>query len=373
MNFRQGSRNCGRTLKRNGGIAPSRGFSLVELLVVIAIIGILISLLLPAVQASREAARRIECSNNLKQLSLAVHNYHDTFRRLPARAGGTQGPGTNQGWLSGWVVLLPFCEQGAIYDRITAGEPAAGVPAWGPPTGNAWAAWDDSPDVLLCPSDPGKFDGNNLRLSNYCFSGGDDARNMDGQTSENTRGVFGHLFWYRFADVTDGLSNTVMLSERLRCGNNAGGYAVAAGELDHRFGQAIVPGIQGQPNLCLAVTDGRHFVAGTTVERTFGSRWPRGAANRASFNTILPPNGPSCLADVNNAASGNDDQGVLPPSSMHPGGVNVVLSDASVRFISETIDTGNLGASQANTYTGRSRYGVWGALGSKQGGETVSY
>lgn len=353
---------------------PGRpAFTLVELLVVIAIIGILIGMLLPAVQSARETARRIQCSNNLKQLSLAVHNYHDTHQKMPARAAGTQGTGTNQGWLSGWVVLLPFYEQGAMYDRITAGDPAAGVPPWGPPTGQAWAVWDVSPDVLLCPSDPGKFDGNNLRLNNYCFSGGDDARNMDGQTSENTRGVFGHRFWHKFAEITDGLSNTVMLSERLRCGNNAGGYTVAAGELDHRFGHAIVPNVQAQPNRCLVTTDGYYFVAGTTVERTFGSRWARGAANRAAFNTILPPNAPSCLADVNNATSGNDDQGVVPPSSMHPGGVNVALCDGSVRFISDTIDTGNLGANQANTYTGPSRYGVWGALGSKQGGETVSY
>ena len=371
--FRQTSQPGSRAVRVGRKTHARQGFTLVELLVVLAIVGILISLLLPAVQSAREAARRMQCSNNLKQLSLAVHDYHDAHKTMPARAAGTQGPTTNQGWLSGWVVLLPFYEQVAMYDRITAGDPAAAIPPWGPQTGNAWAAWDDAPDVLLCPSDPGKFDGANSRLNNYCFSCGDDARNMDGQNSENTRGVFGHLFWNNFAQITDGLSNTLMLSERLRCGNNAGGYTVAAGELDHRLGHAIVPGVQGQPNLCLTTTDGRYFSAGTTVERTFGSRWARGAANRAAFNTVLPPNGPSCLADVNNAASGNDDQGVLPPSSMHPGGVIVALSDGSVRFVSETIDTGNLGANQANTYTGPTRYGVWGALGSKQGGETVNY
>ena len=169
--------------------------------------------------------------------------------------------------------------------------------------------------------------------------------------------MFGHLFWYKFSDVIDGLSNTVMLSEKARCGNNTGGYAATANELDHRFGHAILD-VRPNPALCLTTTDGRYYIAGTTVERTFGSRFPRGRFNRAGFNTVLPPNGPSCLMDVNN--TGNSDHGVMPPSSMHPGGVVVAMGDASVQFVSETIDTGNLSANQANTYGGPSRYGVWG-------------
>ena len=345
-------------------------FTLVELLVVIAIIGILIALLLPAVQAAREAARRSQCTNNLKQAALAVHNYHDTYRTLPARAGGTQGTGTNGGYLSGWIVLLPFCEQVAMYDLIKAGDPANAIPPWGPATGNSWAPWNESPGALRCPSDDGSLDGTNLRLNNYCFSSGDDTRDNDNTDPELTRGVFGRLLWYRFANVKDGLSNTVMLSERLRCGNNTGGYAVAAGELEHKLGHAILD-VRSQPNLCYTVTDGRHFVAGTTVERTFGSRFPRGRFNRAAFNTVLPPNGPSCLRDINN--TGWSDAGVFPPTSYHPGGVNVAMCDGSVTFISETIDTDNLGADQANAYRGASLYGVWGAMGSKSSGETVSY
>ena len=110
-----------------------RGFTLVELLVVIAIIGILVALLLPAVQAAREAARRMQCTNNHKQLGLAVHNYHDTYKSLPARAGGTQGPTNldNQGWLSAWIVLLPFYEQAPMYEQITAGDAANGISPWG--------------------------------------------------------------------------------------------------------------------------------------------------------------------------------------------------------------------------------------------------
>lgn len=345
-----------------------QAFTLVELLVVIAIIGILIALLLPAVQAAREAARRSQCTNNLKQLGLAVHNYADVNKKMPARAGGTQGTGTNGGWLSGWIVLLPFYEQGAIYDLVKGGD--ATNPPWGPGTGSSWAPWDQSPGVLLCPSDPGKYDGqNNLRLNTYCFSSGDDFRSNDGQTSENTRGVFGHLFWFGFKDVTDGLSNTVMLSEKMRCGNNTGGYTVGNHELDHRLGHAILD-VGNNPAQCLTTTDGKYYVSGTMVERTFGSRFPRGRFNRAGFNTVLPPNAPSCLADVNN--TNNSHNGVMPPSSMHPGGVNVAICDGSVQFISETIDTGTLTANQGNTYNGPSRYGVWGALGSKDAGEPVS-
>jgi prepilin-type processing-associated H-X9-DG protein len=327
--------------------------------------------LLPAVQAAREAARRSQCTNNLKQLNLAIHNYHDVNNKMPARSAGTQGTNTdsNNGWLSGWIVLLPFYEQTAMYDQIKSGDPVNGIPPYGLNTQNQWDPWDVSPSVLRCPSDPGRYDGTGAggtRLNNYCFSSGDDARNNDDQNSSNTRGVFGHLFWYGFRDVTDGLSNTVMLSEKVRCGNNTGGYNPNPRDLDHRFGHALID-VRANPALCFTTTDGKYYLSTALVERTFGSRFPRGRFNRAGFNTILPPNGPSCLMDYNN--QGNSDHGVMPPSSQHPGGVNVALCDGSVQFISETINNGNPAANQANNYTGASRYGVWGALGSKAGGE----
>ena len=103
------------------------GFTLVELLVVIAIIGILVALLLPAVQAAREAARRTECNNNLKQLGLALHNYHDTHKAFVYRKGGTTGGTTaqsNQGRRSGFISLLPFMEQTPMYEQINAGDAA---------------------------------------------------------------------------------------------------------------------------------------------------------------------------------------------------------------------------------------------------------
>ena len=130
------------------------GFTLVELLVVIAIIGILIALLLPAVQAAREAARRSQCTNQLKQFGLALHNYHDTYKSFVYRKGGTTGPsndGTNNQYRrSGYISLLPFYEQGAMWDQIKSGPPAEGPAGW-----SGWTQWNDAPDMLLCPSDNG--------------------------------------------------------------------------------------------------------------------------------------------------------------------------------------------------------------------------
>lgn len=347
-----------------------RGFTLVELLVVIAIIGILIALLLPAVQAAREAARRAQCANNLKQVGLGLHNYHDTYNTLPARSGGTTGKNSNGGYLSALVVLLPYLEQIPMYEQIKAGDPANGVPPWGPAPSWAdpWSGWEQSPSIVKCPSDAGRFDDNQM-LNNYAFSGGDDYVNMNGTNRENTRGVFGHAIWYKFAEITDGLSNTIAVSEKLRQGNTRSPdvRTIAERELDHRLGKYIVQlhNNVGAPIVALTVTDGKYFHAGSAV-RKFGSCWARGHARHSAFNTVIGPNGPS----VEHASS--DHSGAYTASSMHPGGVNGTMADGSVRFISDTINTGNLAVGQNNDYSGPSNYGVWGAMGSKSGSDVVS-
>ncbi|NQT16359.1 MAG: DUF1559 domain-containing protein, partial [Planctomycetes bacterium] len=150
------------------------GFTLVELLVVIAIIGILIALLLPAVQAAREAARRSQCTNNLKQLGLAHHNYHDNFKQFIYRMGGTgngdgSGESGNGGRRSGFISLLPYFEQGAMWDQIKAGD--ASYAPEGPRGWWGWGRWDNAPDTLGCPSDEGvvvRTDANS-----YAFCSGD--------------------------------------------------------------------------------------------------------------------------------------------------------------------------------------------------------
>jgi len=350
-------------------VSDRRGFTLVELLVVIAIIGILIALLLPAVQAAREAARRSQCTNNLKQLGIALHTYHDTYNRFPCMGYPLPDVGTytGRGGLSGLVALLSFMEQKPLYDRIAAGE--GGIPPFGPGTEASWAVWDVSPIALRCPSDPGKLDGTNQRLHNYAFSQGDDYQNMMGNDPRNTRGIFGWQIWYSTNNIEDGLSNTTAMSEHLRQGFGDMNVTTAK-TVDYRMGTVFISNLAASaPSIVFGQTDGRYFMVGAAGKYRFGSRWVRGNPMQAAFNTILPPNGPCAYAD---RAGVGWDICLLPPSSGHPGGVNVLFGDGAAKFISNTIDTGNLGVRQANDYYGPSYYGVWGALGSKAAGESVS-
>ncbi len=347
-----------------------RGFTLVELLVVIAIIGILIALLLPAVQAAREAARRSQCTNNLKQLGVALHAYHDSYNKFPCMGNPLPNAGgyTSRN-LSGLVSLLSYLEQKPLYDQIAAGDPANGIPPFGPNTEDSWAVWNVSPTVFRCPSDSGKLDGNNQRLHNYAFSQGDDYQNMMGNDPKNTRGMFGWEIWYSVSNVADGLSNTTAMSEHLRQGFSDMSVT-AAKTIEHTRGTAQISGLSGlAPSVAYTVTDGQYFLVGVSGKHRYGSRWVRGNPMQAAFNTILPPNGPCAFDNRQNVGW---DICLLPPSSGHPGGVNVLFGDGSVRFVSNTIDTGNLGVRQANNYYGPSNYGVWGALGSKAGGESVT-
>ena len=349
----------------------SSGFTLVELLVVIAIIGILIALLLPAVQAAREAARRSQCTNNLKQLALAVHNYADTYKAFPPKKMGTSGPGNcdalawNANYGSGWFRLLPFYEQQALYDQWSS--PQGSYAAFGPcpwGSGDAYPPYRTQVTALLCPSDgnapnkgataPGR--------TNYVFSCGDSIHSNQNNQSSNPRGMFNNISGViNFSSVTDGTSNTVMLSEHL----------VAQNSNVVRQGIAYnVSGIQASPGTCYAQidpNDNNVFASGVSTTGWSGVKWGHGAMSHIGFNTVLPPNGPSCAE----ASNDNTTNGMVhPPTSNHPGGVNAAMGDASVRFISETIDTGNIYAAAATQ--GESTYGIWGALGTKDGGETVS-
>lgn len=354
----------GRSVEGRAGRGGKPGFTLVELLVVIAIIGILIALLLPAVQAAREAARRAQCTNNLKQLGLAHHNYHDTYKSLVFRSGGTStgNPNGNSSRLSGFVPLLPFIEQKPMYDAIQGGGGNPVYPRGGPGGWTSWDLWNVSPDGINCPSDGGPS-AQTTRKNSYAFSAGDSASGLNGGT---VRGLFARNTHYNFSTIHDGTSNTVMMSERVKA--NYGYQTTTAKSHLHVEGTADgVAGIVASPGLCLAQSDGKYFISGIQVKGRFGSCWTDGQVERVGFNTILPPNGPTCTQTANANADSSDP--IIPPSSFHPGGVNVLLADGSVRFISETIDTGDLSAPQPAT--GPSMYGVWGALGSRDGGEAV--
>ena len=207
-----------------------RGFTLVELLVVIAIIGVLVALLLPAVQAAREASRRMKCTNHLKQFGVALHNYADTYKVFPNRRGGFGGLQANR--ISPFVQLLPYLEQKAMHDRIQAGDPAnpTAFPPGGPRGDASWAVWNTPPPVFRCPSDPAAITrGNSDKGHNYVLCEGDQVNFVN--TSTNTRGMFTRLACRRFAEVTDGTSNTLLMSET--CCNvptgNGGEFGFAAG------------------------------------------------------------------------------------------------------------------------------------------------
>lgn len=204
-----------------------KGFTLVELLVVIAIIGILVGLLLPAVQAAREAARRMSCSNNLKQISLSLHNYHDTYNKFPSgqyfcKPGGTcvNRPDWLQGW--GWSAsILPFIEQGNLGRQLDYGrnlyDPV-----------NIQIVRTPMP-IFQCPSDATRrpevppsgiaSDPRRIATSNYCGNGGSfsnsfESNSLASATDQNwTNGVLRRDSKHKFADISDGTSNTILIGE----------------------------------------------------------------------------------------------------------------------------------------------------------------
>lgn len=339
----------------------SLGFTLVELLVVIAIIGVLVALLLPAVQQAREAARRMQCSNNLKQLGLALHNYHDTYGSfVPRKQGTTTGDLHNSGRASGFIGLLPFLEQAPMYDGIAAGDPAAGIPPMGPRAWSGWGPWNQAPGGLRCPSE--NFVSTNRFYTNYKFSMGDTVQNNRDTTV--LRGLFANRLGVGFNHITDGSSNTVAMSERLishfNLGAQTGQVPVTAGIATGYGGLAATPGE------CLTAALGPFFADPGTVKGRSGWRWTDGQAEKVGFTTILPPNAPSCIDGGN--TNGDGQNTIMSPSSNHPGGVMTLRADGSTHFTPETIDTGNLGLPTVTN--GISPYGVWGALGSKDGGES---
>jgi len=331
------------------GPVMRRAFTLVELLVVIAIIGILVALLLPAVQAAREAARRMQCSNNLKQLGLALHSYHDTYNAMPARQGGPMWSGVDTPRWSAFVALLPFFEQAPRYDQISSG----GFHAW---HNNVNSGYIEPIPPLICPSDGLHSPAGTDRPAaysplNYGLNMGDNFNiNFDRtRPDQNIRGIFGYLVYTRFSGITDGLSNTLAMSEFIIApGGNALGMAV--GESTNA------------PLSCRARLVDKRYVTGTIIHenRCHGQRWQDGRPGYCAITTILPPNSATCSSQAST--------GIYSASSRHPGGAMGLIADGAVQFISETIDTGNLSLPPATS--GPSPYGAWGALGSKDGGET---
>lgn len=195
---------------------PRRGFTLIELLVVIAIIGLLIAILLPAIHAARESNRRLTCTNNLRNLGLAMLNYEASFQVFPAMRAGTgrsdELTGGNFYRRSGYIALLPYLELDILYQKINGwqGEISQGGPFPGSTFGGGYEPWIYQLDVLRCPNEAYKKRDQDFGITNYGFCVGD---NVQGVTYGRTRGMFESRSWRSLSEVKDGTSQSFLLLE----------------------------------------------------------------------------------------------------------------------------------------------------------------
>lgn len=409
-----------------------RGFTLLELLVVVGVIGVLVSLLLPAVQASREAARRMSCSNNIRQIALAAINYHSAFEQLPPHGTGTftdanPAATTNQFRLSFLVSILPFIDQTPMWEAITDPDGGGGLasnfgqiqsyddlmgspeqltgsetvkdqtryPAMGPiPTEISYSPWQTEIAVYRCPSDPGAgypaagrtnyavclgdaIDG--LDVGFYKHFGGNWVSN-ESQMRITGRGAFIPRHPLRLSDITDGLSTTLLFGE----------ICTSLGDLDIRTAPSLAnkTSLSGNAaedfNLESQIDPVRPMFwrqqgslaakvsAASNPQSGRGYAWADMAPLQTGFNAIARPNSAVFLQ------AGVQSSGILPPSSRHPGGCNVAQADGSIRYITDSIDDGSSikqPYSQQNfdptAESHPSQFGLFGSLATRSGMEII--
>ena len=346
---------------------------------VIAIIGILIGLLLPAGQAAREAARRMQCTNNLKQIGLALQNYHDTNGTFPPMRTSPSKDGMWAAWgcVSFYVPLYPFMEQSARYQAVMAeGDESHSFNGWAKVWQCSGTEFRGLISGLGCPSDPvgnSQSHINNGQRGSYAGSNGDSTV-QTGEASVSTRGFFpgglgrldlNILKCNKMSSIVDGTSNTLAVIESA-CGKIAGTTDVKGG---------IVAFGGGSPNSCLAMVSPNNraiFNSTNVCASVRGEVHTDGRPGVLGVTTVLPPNSPTCRTAVNNPGWG---WGYQSASSYHSGGVNGLRVDGSVSFYSDTIDCGtnlNSDAYSGTDPAGKSPFGVWGALGSVAGGESTT-
>lgn len=340
------------------------GFTLIELLVVIAIIGVLIALLLPAVQAAREAARRAQCTNQLKQLGIAIHNYHDVFRALPFGKGLDYSMVLPSAPMyARWSThsqLLMFMEQKPLFDSINFSLPPESpsldtmgmgfMPAYQDPDRSNMTASRIVISTFLCPSD-GNTGGDWPAGNNYFGNEGtwlcDLCDQMPSTTApgEMARGPFYNRSCVNLSSMTDGTSQTAFFSERIR-GNGSASPRSDMYQMNNQL------------------TLDQTYQACTTLDTTMampmtsriGACWVIGDMTCTTYNHVGGPNKRTCAGMPSDMSGSMANMSVqLPPSSYHPGGVNLLMGDGGVRFIKDSI-----------------ALPAWRALSTRNGGEVLS-
>ncbi len=364
-----------------------RGFTLVELLVVIAIIGVMVGLLLPAVQAAREAARRMSCGNNVKQLGLGLHNYHAAYNRLPQQGGGTKDTGgdSNVLFLSILVPMLPFIEQQPLWEQISNNFEEGGYVY--PPMGTfTWESyytpWRTTIGTYRCPSDPTAPVAGMTGTNNYAACIGDGIQWTDGggigndgtpgdivSANQFLRGVFATRRVTGLRDILDGTSNTIMMGEIVIDSENR---EIVAQPVfipgDDVFFNPTAPACTSDeinPNRPRYWKDSSNLHYGDSRWWKKGHRWACSLTLYTNINTVRPPNSESCQA-----LDSDGREGTYTAGSRHPGGCHVLMADGAVQFITESIEAGN-----QQTYITApgipSPYGLWGSLGTRASKEEL--
>ena len=412
---------------------------MIEVLAVVSIIGVLVGLLLPAVQSAREGARRTSCSNNLMQIGIATHTYHATFQQFPVQLSGTDGSvdegRDNDRRLSAFVALMPFLNQQSISEQIakrhrkrdfdgmlfdgfayedestyfdddasaaeSVGESASAsdvadkqefyLPGGPEPFQSDYSPWRVEVPTLRCPSDPG-YGTPAIARTNFAVSLGDGIetihtgpmKSVDGvfviddelklRTAAAMRGVFVPRTVTRRGDVRDGESSTIWFAE----------ISTDLGDRDVSTSAAIGPGeslLRDQPDWCLTedLIDperpsfwnlGSKQLGGSRRGQARGYRWADGLPLYTGVNCVLGPNSPLVVSGQSDESSG-----FFPASSRHQSGVHAALVDGSVRFVSDSIDTGSSTASTpylgSPSENAKSPFGVWGAMSTRASGELI--